>query len=175
MGTLPHTNTPLTANLFLNSSFDRRIMSKTTDNRAFRTVDVDLYNEDNYKEEFDNEVDTGSTDDNQINSLLNSNKNVEALKLFLSGTPLNNKDPAAKKSALDLAMRIMMAVKQSQIEEAVKDLDNDSRDVLMKFIYKGFEVPSKDSSANLLIWHEKIFNLNGVGSVVRVLTDKRKA
>ena len=65
-------------------------MSKTTDNRAFRTVDVDLYNEDNYKEEFDNEVDTGATDDNQINSLLNSHKNVEALCVFISGSPLGN-------------------------------------------------------------------------------------
>jgi len=150
-------------------------MSKTTNDRAFRTVDVDLYNEDNYKEEIDNEVDTDSTDENQINSLLNSNKSVEALKLFLSGSPLGKKDPAAKKSALDLAMRIMTSVKQTQIDDAIKNLDNDSRDVLMKFIYKGFEVPSKDSSAQLLVWHEKIFNVSGVGSVVRVLTDKRRA
>ena len=116
-----------------------------------------------------------SKNDNQINSLLNSNKNVEALKLFLSGSPLGNKDPAAKKSSLDLAMRIMMAVKQSQIEEAVSDLDNDSRDVLLKYISEGFEEPSKDSSAHLLLWHEKIFSVTGVGSVVRVLTDKRRA
>ena len=111
-------------------------MSKTNNDRAFRTVDVDLYNEDNYKEEIDNEADTGSTDENQINSLLNSNKNVEALKLFLSGSPLGSKDPAKKQAALDLAMRILMAIKQNQIDDAVKGLDNDSRDVLMKYVYK---------------------------------------
>ena len=72
-------------------------------------------------------------------------------------------------------MRIMTSVKQNQIDEAVKSLDSDSRDVLMKFIYKGFEVPCKDSSAQLLVWHEKIFNMAGVGSVVRVLVDKRRA
>merc|ERR1712096_452575 len=167
-----HTSTHLPANHIVSSS---KIMSKNTNERAFRTVDGDLYNEDNYKEELDNEVDTGTTDDNQINSLLNANKNVEALGLFLSGSPLNRKDPEARKASLDLAIRILMATKVGQIEKAVADLDNDSRDVLMKFIYKGFEVPSEGSSAHLLLWHEKIFNLTGVGSVVRVLTDKKRA
>merc|ERR1712119_16734 len=167
-----HTSTHLPANHIVSSN---KIMSKNTNERAFRTVDVDLYNEDNYKEELDNEVDTGTTDDNQINSLLNANKNVEALKLFLFGSPLSRKDPEAKKSSLDLAMKILMATKVGQIEKAVSDLDNDSRDMLMKFIYKGFEVPSEGSSAHLLLWHEKIFNVTGVGSVVRVLTDKKRA
>merc|ERR1711970_33858 len=151
------------------------IMSKTTNDRAFRTVDVDLYNEDNYKEEIDNEVDTGITDSNQINSLLNANKNVEALKVFLAGSPLARKEPDAKAASLDLAVRILMSIKVGQIEQAVSELDIDSRDVLMKFIYKGFEVPSDGSSGHLLIWHEKIFNVTGVGSVMRVLTDKKRA
>ena len=37
-------------------------MAKSTENRAFRTVDVDLYNEDNYKEEADTEVSTEALD-----------------------------------------------------------------------------------------------------------------
>merc|ERR1711915_923554 len=173
MGTLlPVENTPPVQVKYFIHSFN---MSKNTNERAFRTVDVNLYSEDNYKEEIDNEADTGSTDVNQINSLLNSNKNVDALKLFLSSSPLGKKDPNAKKTTLELAVRNMMAIKQNQIEDAVKGLDNDSRDVLMKFVYKGFEIPSKDSSAHLLLWHEKIFNVTGVGSVVRVLTDKRRA
>ena len=74
-------------------------MSKTTNDRAFRTVDVDLYNEDNYKEEVDNEVDTGSTDENQINSLLNSSKSVEALKLFLAGPPSRQEGPCSQEDS----------------------------------------------------------------------------
>ena len=69
--------------------------------RAFRTVDVDLYNEDNYKEENDGD-DAAIIDANQINSLLSSNKNVDALKLFLSSSPTGVKDPASKKAARDL-------------------------------------------------------------------------
>merc|ERR1712215_278213 len=150
-------------------------MAKSSTERAFRTVDVDLYNEDNYKEELDTEIDTGTIDNNQINSLLNANKNVEALKVFLAGSPLTRKDPDAKVASLYLAVRILMSIKVSQIEQAVSELDIDSMDVLMKFIYKAFEVPRDGSSGRLLIWHEKIFDVTGVGSVVRVLTDKKRA
>ena len=143
-------------------------------NRAFRTVDVDKYNEDNYQEEPDEEP-SSTIDTNQINSLLSSNKNVDALKLFLSSSPTLIKDPAAKKATRDLAVRILLAVKVNQMEDAVKQLDTDSLDVLMKFIYAGFESPSEGSSQHLLAWHEKVFNSTGVGSIVRVLADKRKA
>lgn len=142
--------------------------------RAFRTVDVDLYNEDNYKEEADEAI-SDSVDTDQVNSLLGSNKNVDALKTFLSGSPDAAKDPAVKKNYLDLAVRILMAIKQSEMEKAVAGLEDDTRDVLMKFIYRGFEMPMEGSSAQLLVWHEKLFSATGVGSVVRVLTDKRKA
>lgn len=143
--------------------------------RAFRTVDVDLYNEDNYKEEVDADDSSSVFDTNEINSLLNSNKNVEALKLFLSSSPTGVKDPAAKKATRDLAFRILLAIKQSQIDEAVKQLDKDSLEILMKFIYAGFESPHEGSSGHLLTWHEKVFSATGAGAIVRVLADKRKA
>ena len=152
-------------------------MSTKTDNidRAFRTVDVDLYNEDNYQEEQEAEDTSSAFDTAQITSLLNSNKNVEALKLFLSSSPAGLKDSGMKQSARDLAVRILMGVKVSQIEAAVKELDKDSLDTLMKFIYAGFENPSEGSSGHLLAWHEKVFSVTGAGGVIRVLSDKKKA
>ena len=150
-------------------------MSKATENRAFRTVDVDLYNEDNYKEEADTEVSTEALDFNQLNSLLNSNKNVEALKLFLAGSPVGIKDPDTKSKVRDLAQRILLAVKKEEMEAVVSKMDKDTLDVLMKFIYAGFERPVEGSSGHLLVWHDKVFSASGVGSVVRVLSDKRKA
>jgi actin related protein 2/3 complex subunit 5 len=66
-------------------------------------------------------------------------------------------------------------VKQAaQVESVVKQLDNDQRDLLMKYIYRGFETPSDNSSAHLLLWHEKVFEEAGVGSVVRVMTDRKR-
>ena len=38
----------------------------------------------------------------------------------------------------------------------------------------GFENPTDNSSAQLLIWHEKVFDEADVGSIVRVLTDRKR-
>lgn len=88
-----------------------------------------------------------------------------------------------------------MAIKQNQVESIVAKLDNDQvrekyeiyfnqdinemnailqKDVLMKYVYRGFENPSEGSSGHLLFWHEKVFESTGVGSIVRVLTDRKK-
>lgn len=78
-------------------------------------------------------------------------------------------------SALNLTLRVLLAIKTSQIEEAVNALDRDLVDVLMKYIYRGFETPSEGSSCHLLVWHEKAYALGGVGSIMRVLSDTKRA
>lgn len=53
--------------------------------------------------------------------------------------------------------------------------ERDLLDVLMKYIYRGFEIPSEGSSGHLLQWHEKAFAKGGVGCIVRVLSDTNRA
>ena len=60
------------------------------------------------------------------------------------------------------------------MESIVKELDNDQRDLLMKYIYRGFETPFDNSSAQLLNWHEKVFDESDLGSIVRVMTDRKR-
>lgn len=78
-------------------------------------------------------------------------------------------------AALALTMKVLLNVKASQVEEVVSALDPDLVDVLMKYVYKGFESPSEGSSGHLLVWHEKAFAAGGLGSIVRVLTDSKRA
>lgn len=53
-------------------------------------------------------------------------------------------------------MRVLRSIQSSNdIDNAVKTLNDDAIDVLMKYIYKGFEKEPKDSSI-LLTWHEKV-------------------
>jgi len=80
----------------------------------------------------------------------------------------------AQDAALSLTMRVLLSVKFAQMEEAVAALDREALDVLMKYIYRGFENPSEGSSGHLLAWHEKVHAVAGVGSIVRVLTDKKR-
>ena len=53
-------------------------------------------------------------------------------------------------------MRVLLSFKASEIEPAVKSLDHDNIDTLMKYIYRGFEFPSDNSSAQLLTWFDKV-------------------
>ncbi|KAF2985774.1 hypothetical protein EK904_004903 [Melospiza melodia maxima] len=52
-------------------------------------------------------------------------------------------------------LKVLTSFKSSEIEQAVNSLDRNGVDLLMKYIYKGFEKPTENSSAILLQWHEK--------------------
>lgn len=70
--------------------------------------------------------------------------------------------------------KVLLNIKSNQIDDCLAQLDRDLIDVLMKYIYRGFEIPSKDSSSHLLLWHEKVYSINGIGSIVRVFTDSKR-
>ena len=52
-------------------------------------------------------------------------------------------------------LRSFNASNSNEIENAVKSLSLDAIDVLMKYVYKGFEKEPSSSSV-LLTWHEKV-------------------
>lgn len=61
-------------------------------------------------------------------------------------------------------MRVLTAFKSADVEKAVKILDKNEQDVLMKYIYRGFAEPTEGVSAVLLTWHEKVSKLDYPGS-----------
>ena len=71
-------------------------MAKNTSSYAFRKIDVDQYNEDNFKEdELDAAVSMGP-DENEITSLLTQGKHIEALVSVLQSAPLRCKQQHIK-------------------------------------------------------------------------------
>lgn len=149
-------------------------MSKNTRDTKFRRVDVDAYSEDKYEDELITDGDVQGPNEAEVQSLLSQNRNLDALKVVLNSAPVTSKNQAVKDKALQLAMRVMLSFKATEMDDAVKKLDSLSLDVLMKYIYRGFELPSEGSSAQLLTWHEKAFTAGGLGCVVRVLTDRKR-
>jgi actin related protein 2/3 complex subunit 5 len=73
-------------------------MSKNTRDAAFRKIEVDEYNEDNYKEEEPAELQSPSSgpDETEINQLINQGKPVEALRNCLRNAPLGSKNQQVK-------------------------------------------------------------------------------
>jgi actin related protein 2/3 complex subunit 5 len=86
---------------------------------------------------------------------------------------LGNAPQDIKDKSLKVVMDAVLAVKTSDLGNAVKALDNDELDLLLKYIYRGMSLPDQYTSSNLLMWHEKVVEAAGLGSIVRVLTDRK--
>lgn len=148
-------------------------MAKSSQSTKFRGVDVDELDENKFQDEGDEDSGQGGPDENEVNNFLLQKKNAEALKAVLTNAPIMSKNQADKDKAFALVMRVLTAVKAAEIEKAVNTLDKNDQDVLMKYIYRGFAEPTEGSSALLLMWHEKVLAVSGLGSIVRVLTDRK--
>nr|XP_054770259.1 actin-related protein 2/3 complex subunit 5-C-like [Lytechinus pictus] len=148
-------------------------MSKSTKSTDFRKVNVDEFNENNYQDDDVGEAgDAVLPTDSEIQTLLNSKKNLDALQLLLKNPPTTN-NKGEKDKAHSLVIRVLTAFKVSEVGAAVNALDSDSIDILMKYIYREFAAPSEKSAGICLTWHEKVYAVSGVGSIIRVLTDRK--
>ena len=55
-----------------------------------------------------------------------------------------------------MVLDVLTRFKSSEIGKTVSSLDNEQRDILMKYIYRGFAEPTENSCGTLLVWHEKV-------------------
>lgn len=86
---------------------------------------------------------------------------------------VGREDQRSKDKYIQLVMEIMASVRSSDIGNVVRSLSVDQVDLIMKYIYRAMATPSAFSSVPLLAWHEKVYEIGGVGSIVRVLTDRK--
>ncbi|XP_039519343.1 actin related protein 2/3 complex, subunit 5-like, a [Pimephales promelas] len=149
-------------------------MAKNTLSSRFRGVDIDEYDENKFVDEQDEAAEQQQEPDAcEVDQLIGQGDMMSAFHIALRNPPINSKNPAVKERAQAVVLRVLTAFKSSDIEPAVKSLDKNGVDLLMKYIYRGFEKPSDNSSAILLQWHEKAFAVGGLGSIVRVLTARK--
>jgi hypothetical protein len=63
-----------------------------------------------------------------------------------------------KDKAVQSVLKVLVSFKAAEIDGAVKNLDQSKLDLLMKYIYRGFEQSSEGNGygAQLLVWHDKV-------------------
>ena len=77
-------------------------MAKYTNSNAFSRIDVDQFNEDNFRDEdsattpLDNSSGVESERETEVASLLSNGQHAEALRLSLSNAPVGNKNQDEK-------------------------------------------------------------------------------
>jgi hypothetical protein len=62
-------------------------------------------------------------------------------------------------------------VKDSDIDMYVDEMSQEQADVLLKYVYKGFE--TGENAASLLKWHAALVTRHGIGSIVRAMQVKK--
>ena len=114
---------------------------------------------------------------------------VEALKLVLNEMPVRDKKVISKeeekslpkdeqekrlKEARDVAaqnvLNTVIAVEKTKLQAAIKGLDDDERDTLMKYVYRGFAEESREKDYQyLLTIHDAICKESNLGPVIRAI------
>ncbi|KAL2092479.1 hypothetical protein ACEWY4_012277 [Coilia grayii] len=148
-------------------------MAKSTLSSQFRGVDIDEYDENKFVDDQEESGELQGPDAAEVDNLIRQGDMIAALHMALKNPPINSKNAAVKEKAQAVVLKVLTNFKSSEIEAAIKSLDKNGIDLLMKYIYKGFEKPSDNSSAVLLQWHEKAFAAGGVGCIMRVLTARK--
>ncbi|CAH8435876.1 Actin- protein 2/3 complex subunit 5 [Schistosoma haematobium] len=150
-------------------------MAINTGNTKFRMVNVDQLTEPTFQDELTEDIKPSRLNISEINSLISSGKSTDAILNILQNAPINSKDQQTKDTVFKLMMRLLSQFKSNQnIDEFLSSMDQDKIDLLMKYIYRGFEQPQEISCATLLTWHEKVYTYGKAGSIMRVLTDRKR-
>ncbi|KAI9504494.1 arp2/3 complex subunit [Coemansia spiralis] len=108
-----------------------------------------------------------------VRAAITRGNSAEALERALADPPYGRGLEAAQSANALLVSEVLMATRTQDINSVVSSLSDDDRDVLLKYIYHGLGHPAEFNCGMLLSWHERIVEAGGLGSIVRVMADRK--
>ena len=119
----------------------------------------------------------GTLKELQVNvaELLSKKDNANAVKASLFDYQMDCKSNDIKEKRAEIVKQAITTIPASdqEIIEVINNLSTEQRDVLMKYLYKLLSNESGVESSTFLRWHAKLLSVCGIGSILRVLTDKK--
>jgi len=119
------------------------------------------------EKEIDSQIDKIKSD---AEGLLAQSNPLKALQVAISAPTPKLVEGKADKIAVTIG-NILTNIKDNETSKYLDSLSLDERTNLMKFIYRGMAQGS--NCAALLKWHAALFEKDGVGVIMRVLTDRK--
>ncbi|KAJ3385444.1 hypothetical protein HDU84_002244 [Entophlyctis sp. JEL0112] len=105
---------------------------------------------------------------NDVRACISRNAFAEAVAKALEDPPAGRDSQVAKDNNLQVVMEAVSAPRSADVPAVVRQLGIAQLDELMKFLYRGMAFPETYNSSVLLGWHEKIVEVTGLGSIVRL-------
>ncbi|KAJ2770898.1 arp2/3 complex subunit [Coemansia nantahalensis] len=108
-----------------------------------------------------------------VRAAITRGSSVEALERALADPPYGRGLEQAQAANAQLVGEVLMATRAQDIAGVIAGLSEDDRDALLKYVYHGLARPAAFNCGVLLSWHERVVEAGGLGSIVRVLSDRR--
>ncbi|GMT05912.1 hypothetical protein PENTCL1PPCAC_28086, partial [Pristionchus entomophagus] len=143
-------------------------MAKNVESTAYRRLDVDALEDDKFEDGAEN-CNVSGVDEKAVEFLLQGNRSGEALHSVLQNTPAGRIPQDLKDRTTLITAKVLKSFRLNEIESAVGKLSEKEADVLIKLIYRAFEL---EPEGPLLQWHAQIVARFGKGPIVRVFTSR---
>ncbi|KAJ1965044.1 arp2/3 complex subunit [Dipsacomyces acuminosporus] len=108
-----------------------------------------------------------------VRAAITRGNSVEALEKALADPPYGHGMEPAQAANAQLVSEVLAATRTQDIPSIVSSLSDDNRDILLKYIYHGLARPAEFNCGVLLSWHERVVESGGLGSIVRVMSDRK--
>jgi len=112
--------------------------------------------------------------DREVTGLLGRRDKARALAVSLQNPPVASKVAETKDANAAVVEKVLTTLADSEIPAIIESLDLESCDALMKYLYKFMERPKTSNCGLMLKIHAALSEKAGMGSIVRVLTDRKQ-
>jgi hypothetical protein len=111
------------------------------------------------------------TTSEECSSMLKKN-NFRGVLTYIGKNPPNCKDADIHKQIGESVLEALRSIKKDQ-SNILDEIEEHEREVLLKYVYYGFQA-KPEYAQEYLTWHQAIVKKDGLGAIVRVLTDIKR-